>query len=149
MNQQLVIIWSVLMVSQVIYLLVPASGQEATANQGATFPIALGVVAFAEAVGIIVLLKIRAVDPIRLGKLDPGAKEGIAQLFTTLIMAWVLAESVAIYGLVLRFMHYGFVYFAPFSAAGAFLLFFGRPWQPKLKKPLSSADLASSNAPIS
>jgi hypothetical protein len=148
MNQQFLIIWSALMVSQVIYLFVPASGREATANQAAAFPIALGIVAFAQAVGIIVLLKIRAVDPIQLGKLDPGAKEGIAKLFITLMLAWVLAESVAIYGLVLRFMHYDFVYFAPFSAAGAFLLFLARPWQSKLKKPLSSADLASSNAPL-
>ncbi len=137
------------MFSQVIYLFVPVPPVEGSADVSSAFPFALGFVALVQSVGIVGLLKIRAVNPIQAGTLDPETKEGLARLFNALIVSWVLAESVAIYGLVLRFMHFDLIYVVPFVAAGAFLLFLGRPWQSKLKKPLSSADLARSSAPIS
>lgn len=148
MNQQFVIIWSVLAISQIIYLFVPVPPREGAGAMPAVFPIALGIVALVEGLGVVALLRIRAFNPIQGGRLDPASKEGAAQLLTTLILAWVLAESVAIYGLVLRFLHFDLPYSAAFAIAGAFLLFLGRPWQAKLRKPQSRSDLAKSGKPI-
>ena len=148
MNQQFVIVWSALAISQVIYLSLPAPPRESPANLLGVFPLALGVVAFAESVGMVALLRIRAFNPIQTGRLDPLSQKGVTELFTTLILAWMLAESIAIYGLVLRFLGFGMAYSSPFAAAGAFLLFLGRPWQAKLRKPVSSADLARSGTPL-
>ena len=135
MNQQLVILWSVLALSQVIYLFVPAPARETNGNLPELFPIVLGAVALAQGVGIAALLRLRAFNPIQAGRLDPTSKEGAGQLFTTLILAWALEESVAIYGLVVRFLQFDLLYSTPFTAAGALLLFLGRPWQAKLRRP--------------
>ena len=149
MNQTFLLIWAALAVSQVIYFFLPAPPRDGAANLSDMFPLVLGAVAFAQGVGIVALLRVRAFGPIQRGRLDPTSKEGAAQLFTTLILAWVLAESVAIYGLVLRFLGFELLYSAPLSVAGALLLFLGRPWQSKLARPASSADLASSAGPLS
>ncbi len=148
MNQQLLIIWSVLAISQVIYIFVPAPLREGSANAAEIFPAALGVVAFTEGLGVIVLLRVRAFNPIRRGRLDPASKEGAAQLFITLMLAWVLAESVAIYGLVVRFLDFDLPYSVPFSVGAALLMFLGRPWQSKLKWPSTTAEIASSGTPL-
>lgn len=147
-NQPLLIVWSALAVSQVIYLLVPAPPARTASTLPDAFPMALGTVALLEAVGIVALLRVRAFAPVQSGRIDPTSKSGAAQLFTSLILAWVLAESIAIYGLVLRFLHFSSTAWAPFAAAGAFLLILGRPWHPKLRKPVSSSDIARSGAPI-
>jgi hypothetical protein len=148
MKKPLLIVWSVLAVSQVIYLLIPVPSQDSPPPPD-LFPLILGSVALVQGVGIVALLRIRAFAPIREGRLDPASAPGGAQLFTTLIMAWVLAESVAIYGFVVRFMHFEFHHSFPFAVGGAFLLYLGRPWQAKLELPRSLADLAKSNDPIS
>jgi F0F1-type ATP synthase membrane subunit c/vacuolar-type H+-ATPase subunit K len=148
MNQTFVVIWVVLAVSQALYLFVPAPARENATTLPDAFPIALAAVALIQAGGIVALLRARAFAPVQTGRIDPASKSGAAQLFTTLILAWVLAESVAIYGLVLRFMHFSLPYSAPFSAAGAFLLFVGRPWHPSLRKPDSTVELARSGTPI-
>lgn len=149
MNQQFLIVWSALAISQVIYLFVPAPLREGPANLPAIFPLVLGAIAFVQGVGMVVLLRVRAFNPIQGGRLDPTSKEVAAQLFTTLILAWVLAESVALYGLVLRFLQFELLYSASFAAGGALLLFLGRPWQSRLGRPASAADMAGSNAPLS
>ena len=148
MNQTFVVTWAVLAVSQVVYLLVPAPTRENASALPNVFPIALAAVAFIQAVGIVTLLRIRAFAPVQSGRIDPSSKSGAAQLFTTLILAWILAESIAIYGLVLRFLHFSRPYSASFAVAGALLLFVGRPWHPRLRKPDSTIDLARSGTPI-
>jgi F0F1-type ATP synthase membrane subunit c/vacuolar-type H+-ATPase subunit K len=148
MKQQLLIIWTMLAISQGIYLLVPLPPRENAAAIPAVFPIALGVVAIVQAIGIVGFLRIRAFNPIRAGLLNPASKAGAPQLFTTLLIAWVLAESVAVYGLLLRILHFPPTISAPFAAAAAILLFIGRPWNPRLERPASSADLARSSAPL-
>lgn len=148
MKQPFVIIWAALAISQVVYLFVPAPHRENAARLPDVFPVALGAVAIAQSIGIVVLLRIRAFNPVQAGRLDPTSKNGAAQLFTTLILAWVFAESVAIYGLILRFLHFELPYTLPFALAGACLLFLARPWSPKLKQPLSAADRARSHAPL-
>jgi len=152
MNQVHGIVWTALAVAQVIYFLIPVPARPNAASPSATFalvyPLALGAVAGIQALIIVSLLQLRAFKPIQAGQLDPMSTPGASQLFTTLLIAWVLAESVAIYGLVLRFMLFPRSHSLPFFLAGAVLLFLGRPWNPKLKKPLSLADLARSSAPL-
>ena len=148
MNFQFVIIWVALAISQVVYLFVPAPPRASAAILPGVLPLALGVITIAQSIGIVAWLRIRAFNPIHAGRLDPASKDGVAQLFTTLIVAWVLAESIAIYGLVLRFLHFELSYYFPFVLAGACLLFLARPWSPKLKRASSLADLARSNAPL-
>ena len=148
MSQTFLIIWAFLGVSQVVYLLVPVPSQQNASTLSDVFPMALAVVAFIQAIGMVILLRVRAFEPIRSGRIDPRLSSGVVQLFTPLILAWVLAESVAIYGLVLRFLHYSLSYSVWFSTAGAVLLFMGRPWQRKLQKPYSATQSARSGAPI-
>ena len=150
MNQRsLVVLWSAILASQLVYPFIPITQREGTAVQPDLFPLVLGVVALLQGAGTYAWLKLRAFDPIKGGRLDPTSKEGAAELFTALIMAWVIASSVGIYGLVLRFMHFDLLYWVPFSIGGALLLFLGRPWQSSLSRPVSSTDLAGSNAPLS
>jgi F0F1-type ATP synthase membrane subunit c/vacuolar-type H+-ATPase subunit K len=148
MNQTFVVIWVALAVSQLVYIFVPAPIPENASTLPNIFPIALAVVALIQAVGIVVLLRVRAFAPVQSGRIDPTSTSGTAQLFTTLILAWVLAESIAIYGLVLRFLHFSLPYSASFAAAGALLLFVGRPWHPRLRKPDSTVQLARTGTPI-
>ena len=149
LKQQLVIIWVMLAISQVVYLLVPAPQVENAGRPPEIFPIVLGAVAIAQGIGIVALLRIRAFNPIQAGSLDPRSKDGVARLFTTLLLAWVLAESIAIYGLVLRFVHFELAYALPFALGAACLLIFARPWSPKLRRASTAAELASSQAPLS
>ena len=148
MNFTFVILWAVLAVSQVIYLAVPLFAEVGTATLSEVFPMVLGVVAFVQGVIVVVILRAQAFSPIQSRRIDPTTTEGLAKLFTPLLLAWVIAESVAIYGLVLRLLNFDFQYWIPFSVAGAFLLFLGRPFHSKLKKPASSADLARMGGPI-
>ena len=148
MNQTNMVIWCVIVVSQVIYLLMAAPASEGSPVLPDLFPLLLGAIALLEGVGVVVLLRVRAINPIRSGRLDPTSREGAAQLFVTLILVWVLAESVAIYGLVVRFQQFGPAYSLPFAVGGAFLMLLTRPWQSKLKKPVSLADLAQTGTPL-
>ena len=148
MNRQFLFVWSALAISQVIYLFMPVPPGERPVNPD-LFPVVLGAIALIQGVGVVVLLRVRAFNPIQGGRLDPTSKKGAVQLFATLILAWAIAESVAIYGFVLRFMQFELLYSASFAAGGALLLFFGRPWQSNLGRPASAADMAGSNAPLS
>ncbi len=148
MNRQFLFVWSALAISQVIYLLMPVPPGERPVNPD-LFPVVLGAIALIQGVGVVVLLRVRAFNPIQGGRLDPTSKKGAVQLFATLILAWAIAESVAIYGFVLRFMQFELLYSASFAAGGALLLFLGRPWQSNVGRPGSAADLAGSSAPLS
>src|SRR5262245_30697563 len=150
MNPQQVnlFVWAALALSQLVYLFIPAPPRENTGEISGAFPLVLGIVAVLQAILIAGLLQLRAFKPIQAGQLDPTSKAGAAQLFTTLMIAWVLAESVAIYGLVLRFLQFPLTTSLPFSLAGAFLLFLGRPWNSRLRRPESAAELARSGAPL-
>jgi F0F1-type ATP synthase membrane subunit c/vacuolar-type H+-ATPase subunit K len=149
MNQQSGIVWSVLLVSQLIYLILPLPASDSTTRLPEVFPAALGFVAFTQAVAIVAALRVRAIQPIRAGLLDPTSETGAANLFVTLLICWVLAESIAIFGLVLRFLHFEWMYSFPFAVAGALLMLIARPWQAGLKPPRSLADQARTGTPIS
>lgn len=146
----LLIVWCALAISQVIYLGLPAPGPEPAPDPGFLDLLAglLGVVALAEAAGIWFLLQHRAIAPIARGQLRPDGPEGVQQLFQALVVCWVLAGSVAIYGLVLRFLGAPASHSLPFAAAGAVLLLYARPWHPGLRAPASTVDRASSAKPL-
>lgn len=148
MNQNLIVVWVVLAVAQVVYLIYPAPHREGDAVPSDVFAAALGAVAVVQSIGIVMLLRVRAFNPVRTGRLDPASKSGNVQLFSTLLLAWVLCIGIAMYGLVLRFLHFERAYTLPFALAAACLFLLARPWNAKLKKPSNAADLASSNAPI-
>jgi uncharacterized membrane protein len=130
----------------------PAGRGPTAAGEGPTafglFAATLGVVALVEAVVLVVVLRRGALEPIEDGRLDPASAAGAARLLTVLVVGWALAESVAIYGLVLRFLGAPTTYWLPFAAAGAILLLVARPWQPGLSRPATSAELARSGRPL-
>jgi len=144
------IIWGALAVSQVIYVVVPGlvSPEPRDNASDPIFPIVLGVVAAAQAGGLWMWFQIGAVRKIRDGRLDPDTPSGLASLFTTLILAWVLAESIGIYGFLLHFLGAPSGAWAPFSVLAGLMLFLCRPGQAALRPPRSSASLASRGDPI-
>ena len=65
MNQQLVVVWVVLAVAQVVYLIYPAPHREGDAVPSDVFAAALGAVAVVQSIGIVILLRVRAFNPVR------------------------------------------------------------------------------------
>ena len=55
-------------------------------------------------------------------QLGAPAKRALARLFTASIFAWALAESVAVFGLILGFLHRDVVHYLPFGACALLLL---------------------------
>jgi hypothetical protein len=137
MPQQMtsLILWASLALAQLLYVVLPIPVQENDPDFLSSLALAMGVVAFAEAIGALVLLRSRALGPISAGTLDPQSRQGVAGLFTTLIICWVLAESIAVYGLVLRIMGAESDLWSPFAVVGGLLLLVCRPWQHGLKPP--------------
>ncbi len=144
------IIWGVLALAQLLYVALPLQ-IEGSRDPGflSTLGLALGFVAFSEAIAIVALLRIRALGPIARGDLDLREPKGVAQLFTTLIIAWVLAESIAIYGLVLRVLGAESDLWSAYSVVGGLLLLVGRPWQRGLQVPPGSGPRTPSDDPTS
>jgi F0F1-type ATP synthase membrane subunit c/vacuolar-type H+-ATPase subunit K len=98
------IIWGVLALAQLLYVAVPLPVKEKDPELLSTLALVLGFVAFSQALAIVALLRIRALGPIASGDLDLREQSGMAKLFTTLILTWILAESIGVYGLVLRML---------------------------------------------
>lgn len=148
MRQTLTLVWGALAMSQLVYVLVPTpTGADGT-SLPSILPLVLGGVALGEAGGIVVWLRIKAFHPIDAGRLDPTSEAGARELFTALIVAWALAESIAIQGLVLRLLGFGALWSLPFALGGALLMLYGRPWSDRLRGANSSAALARGGTPI-
>ncbi len=149
----LITVWAVLVLSQVIYLIVPALRVLPNAEENldflSLFAGCLGFVAFLQAVGVSIYFRRGALAPIADGRLDVRTAPGAARLFTVLIICWVLAESIAIYALVLRFLGAPVTLWAPFPVAAASLFLFVRPWHAGLSRAPTAQDLAESGRPIS
>lgn len=140
------ILWVALIVSQVIYLVLPVAGSGAGAPQ--SMAAALAMVATSQAVGVIVYFRVAGVNRIKSGKLDPSTPAGMSALFTVLILSWVLIESIAIYGLVLRFLG-GAIWQTALFSLGAFALMVAtNPWQGGLQAPASSEGRGRDSTPI-
>ncbi len=119
-------IWLTLLVSQLIYVGIILSGviQVRTEPVGIpVFPIVLGVVAATTAVASHVFWR-RATGAGRALHVAPPEP---AAAFTSFLLAWVLDESIAIYGFVLSLLAFGAAAWAPFSLAGFVLLLVHRP----------------------
>lgn len=142
------IIWCALAIAQLLYAVVPVALQGRDPAFLATLAMALGVAAFGEAITIVVVLRVRALGPLADGRLDLSDPKGTAQLFTTLILCWILAESIAIYGFVLRILGAESDQWTPFAIIGGLLLLISRPWQRGLQAPARSGQRALRNDPI-
>jgi F0F1-type ATP synthase membrane subunit c/vacuolar-type H+-ATPase subunit K len=129
------IIWGVLALAQLLYVAVPLPVQEKDPELLSTLALVLGFVAFSEALAIVALLRIRALGPIASGDLDLREQSGLTKLFTTLILTWILAESIGVYGLVLRMLGAESDLWSPFAMLGGLLLLICRPWQRGLQAP--------------
>ena len=142
------IVWVVLIVSQLIYPFVPAREVAAERTVPAIFVTVLGAVAASQAIGLVVWFRLGAVGRVQSGRVDPGTTEGNAMLFQVLVLCWVLAESIAIYGLVVRFMGGTLVQWAPFAVAALVLMGVTNPFQTGLQPPLTSAERGRDATPI-
>jgi hypothetical protein len=142
------IVWIVLVVSQCIYLVVPAPPTASAQGPQPMFAPILGAIAVAQALGVVVYFRRAGIARVQRGDLDPSTPEGMGQLYVVLMMSWVLTESVAIYGLVLRFLA------APWLVSGAFalgafaLMAVTNPFQSGLKPPVSAARRGEDPTPI-
>ncbi len=120
------IIWLTLLVSQLIYVAIILSGAIQTRAEpvdNPVFPIVLGMVAATTAVASHVFWR-RATGAGRALHVAPPQP---AAAFTSFLLAWVLDESIAIYGFVLSVMAFSAGTWVPFSLAGFALLLVHRP----------------------
>ena len=70
-------------------------------------------------------------DAKSLGSENPNTNPASARWLTANIVPWALCLSIAMYGLVLRYVGYGFRSVAPFFVAGAVLMFCFPPERPE------------------
>ena len=120
------VFWLTLLAAQVLYVLVILSGAARTREEPLdlpALPIALAVVALATAIGAHVCWR-RASGtgrPIHSSPPEPATS------FTFYILAWVLDESIALYGLVLGLLALSPSVWGPFSLAALVLMLVHRP----------------------
>jgi hypothetical protein len=134
------VLWGALAVSQVIYLFVPEFVDLGRDGPPEALSLALAAVAVVEAIGVVVYFRQAALGPVQRGVLDPKSAGGAPQLFQVFILCWVLAESIAIFALVLGVLGAELVVRVPFVIGAAGLLFVCRPWHPGLEAPVSLSD---------
>jgi hypothetical protein len=120
------IVWVALLVSQAVYVALLLSGTvpvQKAPSAGAIFPIALGAAATTTAIIAHNLWRRASGAGRPLHEVAPDAAGAVPQY----LIAWVLDESVGIYGLVLGFLGFPSATWALFSAAGFLLLLVHRP----------------------
>ncbi len=120
------IIWLTLLVSQLIYVAIILSGAIQTRTEPVdipVFPMVLGVVAATTAVASHLFWR-RATGAGRALHVAPPQP---AAAFTSFLMAWVLDESIAIYGFVLSVLAFSAAAWAPFIVEAIALLLVHRP----------------------
>jgi len=133
------VLWGVLLSSLPVYLLVAAmmteAGEPAEPLDG-LFVSMLGGVALVVGAACLGIGRVVPRWLIRRGTLDPERALSVVALGTLGLIGWSLAESVAIYGLVLFFMSSSLLVLAPFFVASALLMVLTTPraW----RAPLSS-----------
>jgi hypothetical protein len=103
----------------------------------------LGLLALVIATGSIVYRRRALAEPIQAGHLDPKTPEGFQRAFTPFILNLVLAESVAILGLILSLLSSNPIYSIAFTAAGLALMYVHRPTAPDLNPPAGGGHAAA------
>lgn len=145
------IIWGALLASHVIYLLVgflTTGDQVADVAGHEIFIGILGVISLLT-FGVTMLLRHRLVKrPVAEAVYDVDVPADLQKLMTRLITIWALAGSIVIYGLVLTFVTFSFAIMVPFFALSVAAMMWSMPSDGLLKRPRSSADLASTNRPL-
>ena len=129
------IVWVALLAAPIVYMAVPTPGV-ATRPPGMVV-FALAGLALAEAIGVLLCFRIAGVARVQRGEIDPDSPEGMARLFKVLVVCWTLAESIAIYGLALRFLGAGFSTAAPFTLGALAAMIGTHPFQAGLRRPLT------------
>ena len=142
------IVWASLVVSQCIYLLIPSPGLEVFQANLPVMAAALAGVALLQTIGLLAWFRVGGTQRIQNRRVDPSTLEGAAQLFQVLMICWVLVESIAIYGLVLRFMGATTQLWLPFAVAGFALMAWTHPFQKGLRPPSDSAARGKDATPI-
>ena len=120
------ILWLTLFASQLVYVALALSGAVQVRTEPLNlpvFPIALAIVAAVTAAASHFSWRRAsgAGDPVHTPRPHPSAS------FTFYILAWVLDESIAIYGLVLALLAFSVGAWAPFSLTAFVLIILHRP----------------------
>lgn len=119
-------LWAALLAAQVIYVGIAASGiggRSSASPPAEVFTIALGVIGIGTAIGAHLCWR-HSRGAGRAAHEPPPSQQ---QAFTFFLLACVLDESIAIYGLVLAFLGAPVETWAPFSVAAFALLLVHRP----------------------
>jgi hypothetical protein len=103
---------------------------------------ALAFVGLMTAAATLLLRRFAILQPVQSGTLDITTKAGTARFSTISLLAWVLSESIGIYGLVLFFLYRVPALLYPFLSAAFLLLIFHAPCTGSLRGRPSSSDLA-------
>ena len=119
------VVWAVLLLTQVVYAAIAASGigRQASSPPPDVFAIALGIVAVGTAIGAHFSWRHSRGAGRAVNEPPPPPQ----QAFTYFILACVLDESIAIYGLMLAFLGAPAETWLPFSVAAFALLLIHRP----------------------
>ncbi len=147
------LIWTVLVFSQLIYVAVLSLGVFQNEASDSDFlrlmSLSLGVVVLAEIAIVLFVFRRYVVRPIQSRTIDPSTSHGAQRVLLPLLICWVLAEAIAVHGLVLALLAGSSVgHMLPFLAVSLLLMWFTRPWGPSLQPALNSATLAQSGRPI-
>ena len=131
-------LWSVLLRSQVIFLVVPfilPAGSASDLTTVRTLSLVFAGVSVVVAVGTLVYRRRALVAPIQAGQLDPNTTAGVAKAFSPFIVNLVLTESIAICGLVLALLSHQVGWALPFAAGAFALMYVHRPGSPEFLPP--------------
>lgn len=125
LRRTLRVFWVALLVSQLVYLALAASGigRRAEPLPIPILPVALGAVAATTAIAAHVFWRRGS----GAGRVLPAAPPEPAQAFPSFILAWVLDESIAIYGLLLALLGFSAASWGLFLAGAVALMWIHRP----------------------
>ncbi len=143
------IVWAAIMMSLLVYAAMPfllPAGASASEGGDVVF---VGTFAFMAAMCAAASLALRhllLIAPLERGELDPSSAAGRARFFQVSLICWLLAESVAVWGLVLFFLGGSLVLLYGFVLGAAVLLGVHAPRLPV--RASSSVDLARPDVKI-
>jgi hypothetical protein len=143
--QQLWVVWACLVISLFIYGAIPLLLQPPPVPPPPPQAILIGALAFVglmTAAATILLRRFAILQPAQSGTLDITTEAGAARFFTISLLAWVLSESIGIYGLVLFLLYRVPALLYPFLSAAVLLLIFHAPRTGSLRSRPSRSDLA-------
>jgi hypothetical protein len=109
---------------------------------------ALALVAAAIGAASLAIRALLVVRPVRTGELDPTREPDAQRLFALSVVGWMLADTVAVLGLLAFFLLHARTAALGFVAGGAALLLLQAPRLGALRPPPTSQDLARRPGPL-